>query len=69
MIGKHPFGVTIKKAYFAAQIPAKFILKTVEKCSMRKFTADIQLLFQIALNLASSEGVSVTLIECLSYEL
>ena len=36
---------------------------------MNKFTADIQLLFQIALNLASSEGVSVTLIECLSYEL
>ena len=69
MIGKHPFSVTIKKADFAAQIPAKFISKTVEKCSMSKFTADLQLLFQMALNLASSEEVSVTLHECLLYEL
>ena len=36
---------------------------------MSKFTADPQLLFQRALNLGSSEKVSVTLHECLSYEL
>ena len=65
IIGKHPFGVTIKKADFAVQIPAKFISKSVEKCSMRKFTADLQFLFQRALNLASSEEVNVTLHECL----
>ena len=40
MIGKHPFDVTIKKADLAVQIPAKFISKTVQKCSMSKFTAD-----------------------------
>ena len=67
MIGKHPFDVTIKKADLAVQIPAKFISKTVPKCSMSKFTAEPQLLFQRALNLASSEEVSVTLHECLSY--
>ena len=36
---------------------------------MGKFTAGPQLLFQRALNLASSEEVNVTLHECLSYEL
>ena len=36
---------------------------------MGKFTAEPQLLFQRALNLASSEEVSVTLHEFLSYEL
>ena len=43
--------------------------ETVEKFSMSKFTADPQLLFQRALNLGSSEKLSVTLQECLSYEL
>ena len=40
MIGKHPFDVIIKKADLAVQKPAKFISKTVQKCSMGKFTAD-----------------------------
>ena len=53
------------------QIPAKFISKTVQKFSMGNLqqVPRPQLLFQRALNLASSEEVNVTLHECLSYEL
>ena len=69
MIGKHPFNIIIKKADLAVQIPVKFITKAAEKNGMGKLIADPQLLFQRALNLASCEEVSVTLHECLSYEL
>lgn len=69
MIGEHPFDVPIRKADLSVQIPAKFISKTVAKNGMSKVIADPQLLFQRALNLASSEEEIVTLHECLSYEL
>ena len=66
MIGKHPFDVTIKKAGSCRADTCKVYFKNSSEMQYGQFTAGPQLLFQRALNLASSEEVNITLHECLS---
>ena len=67
MVGENPLTHTIKKKDLAIQIPSKSVIKVAE-FSMGTYV-DPQLLFQRALNFASSGVVNTTLEECLRYEI